>query len=331
MISRFKSSLVGTVGAACASRLAIRAIDRVFPGYQILVYHRVLAQRDPFAIAPVDAAEFAAQMKLLKSCYRVISLDQLTSELDDERLGPGTVCVTFDDGYRDNFEVAFPILESLGLPAAIFLATDFISGKGTLWYDRVLNAFRHSGRPDFSLPEAGMVREPLRILREGHHPAYRVLEWLKGFSPSERDSKIPRILEALGLDAEPACDLMLDWDQVRAMRGRGIQFGAHTRSHPILSTVDNESNEIEILGSKRILESELEEPVRHFAYPNGRRGDYGEAAKAALRKGGFASALTTNPGINLQGQDRFEMLRSQPWERSIARFHGRMIVERALG
>ena len=136
------------------------------------------------------------------------------------------------------------------------------------------------------------------------------------------------VYAALDLKSEPHVNLMLNWDEVRAMRRDNISFGAHTCSHPILSTISPEANESEIIGSKLVIERELEETVTLFAYPNGRKGDYGDPAKSALTKGGFACAVTTNPGVNSATQDRFEMCRSQPWEDSVNRFHGRMLLER---
>ncbi len=328
--SRIKGALVGAVGAALRNRLATRALAPVLSGYQILTYHRVLPKADPLAMAAVDLAAFTEQMKLLKACYNVISLDQLLAGLDGGNLVPGAICVTFDDGYRDNFEVAFPVLQALGIPATLFVATDFIGGRGILWYDRVLQAFKDTRRSEFSLPEAGIASQPLQGY-VGTHPAYRVLEWLKAFPPADRNRKIESVFAALTLDGEPRCDLMLDWDQIRTMRDAGVVFGPHTKSHPILSTVGPEENEAEILGSRQVLEAEVGRPARHFAYPNGRRGDYNDSSKAALKKGGFATALTTNPGVNPPGQDRYEIRRSQPWESSINRMHGRMVLEKALG
>ena len=247
--------MVQALGTALANRPAARALAAWKGGYQILTYHRVLPAWDPLAIAPVAAADFTRQMKLLRDCYRVVPLEALMAELDAGKLRPGTVCVTLDDGYRDNAEMALPILKAYGIPATIFLATDFIGGGGSLWYDKVLQAFRQTARPDFALPAAGMARQSLRDLPGRFHPSHAVLEWLKDSPPAEREAKMRLVYQALDLAGEPRCDLMLDWDQVRAMRGQGISFGAHTCSHPILSTLGPEANEAEIAGSKAAIDT----------------------------------------------------------------------------
>jgi len=302
-------------------------IRQVLSGYQILTYHRVLTHQDPLAIGSLDKNTFTEQMKLLQKYYHVISIETLIKNLAKGTLVPGSVCITFDDGYRDNFVIAFPILKSLNLPATIFLATDFIGTGKILWYDRVLQAFKDCKLREFNIPEAGLYHKQLTVKNNELHPAFEVLEWLKGFSPAERNQKVEKLFITLGLEKEPMCDLMLNWDEVRAMQKQGITIGAHTCSHPILSTISDQENEFEILGSQKIIEKEIGVPVLHFAYPNGRISDYGNAAKLALKKGNFDCALTTNPGVNRKDQNQYEIKRSQPWEKSINRFHARMILD----
>jgi peptidoglycan/xylan/chitin deacetylase (PgdA/CDA1 family) len=326
---QIKDLVVGAFGGAVRSPLGAGAFARLAkPRFQILVYHRVLARPDHFAIAPVEAEVFAAQMRLLRDRYRPVSLDRLLEDLGRGEVEQGTVCVTFDDGYLDNHDVALPILKANGIPATIFLATDFIGAAKLPWYDRVFQAFKASRRKEYSLPEAGARGAAIGDDKARARHAVRTQEWLKGFAPAERDARIEALFAALGLDKEPEAALMLDWDRVREMHGQGIDFGAHTRSHPILSTLDAAAAEEEIAGSKRDIELRIGSPVRHFAYPNGKKGDYNEETKAILRKAGFACSLTTNYGANPFGQDRFELMRSQPWENSINRFHGRMSLER---
>jgi peptidoglycan/xylan/chitin deacetylase (PgdA/CDA1 family) len=328
-VKQIKDLVVGAFGGAVRTPLGAGAFDRMAkPRFQILVYHRVLAAPDPFAIAPVAADVFAAQMKLLRERYHPVSLDALLADAARGEVRPGSVCVTFDDGYLDNHDVALPILKANGIPATIYLATDFIGTGKLTWYDRVFQAFKASPRKEYSLPEAGAVGAAIGDPQARHRQAVRIQEWLKGFDPSARDACIQMLFAALGLDKEPEASLMLDWDRVRAMHSEGITFGAHTRSHPILSTLDAASAETELAGSKRDIEARLDSPVLHFAYPNGKKGDYTEETKALLRKAGYASAVTTNYGANPFGQDRFDLLRSQPWENSLNRFHGRMALER---
>lgn len=298
--------------------------------FQILVYHRVLPERDPFAISPVSVAEFDAQMALLRSRFRAVSLDRLLEELDGGRLQPGTVCVTFDDGYRDNHDHALPVLKRHGIPATVYLATGFIGTRECPWYDKVLGAMRRAtaGRLEYGPPE--LVGRPLADPARRAEAAYRLLEWFKGFPPAERDARIAELARVLQPADGGAGEerLMLDWNEVRRMHGSGVAFGGHTVTHPILSTVGPGEAEKEIRGSRQAIEEALQAPVRHFAYPNGRVGDYDAGTMDLLARLGFVSAVTTNPGVNGPGQNRYEWLRRQPWERDAGSMYFRMVLER---
>ncbi|MDQ3003032.1 MAG: polysaccharide deacetylase family protein [Fibrobacterota bacterium] len=300
------------------------------PKFQILIYHRVLPERDPFAISPVSTAEFDRQMGLLRSCFRVVSLDRLTEELDAGKLKPGTVCVTFDDGYLDNRQHALPILKKHGIPATIYLATGFIGTDASPWYDKVLRAVRDAKLERVDFAPAGMAGADLSNPATRAATAYALLEWLKGFAPGPRDAHVLDLARALGSPPAAAGRLMLDWDDVRAMRKDGVVFGAHTVTHPILSTIPESEMDREIGASKAAIESALQEEIRHFAYPNGRAADYTQGTVRILEKHGFKTAMTTETGVNGPGSNRFELLRRQPWETDLNSFHFRMLMERLV-
>jgi peptidoglycan/xylan/chitin deacetylase (PgdA/CDA1 family) len=317
--------------------LSLRPLPRLLShaGFrsQILIYHRVLPAADPFGVGVATEAEFAAQMRVLREHFQVLPLPDLIDAQLRGRPIPGAVAITFDDGYRDNYAHAFPILEEYGFPATIFLATDFIGTGEMPWHDRVLAFFRSEDVSEFAYAPAGIAARKLSGAPSRRHLAFELLEWLKTFRPSERDRHIAAFTgsstAAAGSGPRPAAErLMLDWDEVRKMRAAGIHFGAHTRSHPILSSLDPELREAEIAGSRAVIERELGEPVTLFAYPNGKPGDYGEPDKAALRRQGFACALTTTIGVNTSNGDMFEILRRPAWEASPDGFLCRMLFER---
>lgn len=299
------------------------------PKFQILVYHRVLPEKDPFSIGVVTEREMRGQMSVLRECFRVVSLERLAGELADGGPEPGTVCVTFDDGYMDNHRHALPILEEFSIPATVFLATDFIGTGRVPWYDRVLQAARHSRASRLALEGTDMPAQDLPASpRERADAAHRITRWLKRFAPEERDALIGRILAGLGGEAPAVGNLMLGWEQVREMAARGVAFGAHTMSHPILTRVSPAAAEAEIGGSKRIIEERLGSRISLFAYPNGQLGDWDEALMGMLRRLGFACAVTTVEGVNTPARDRMELFRRQPWESNPHSFLFRMCAER---
>lgn len=113
---------------------------------------------------------------------------------------------------------------------------------------------------------------------------------------------------------------MLRWDQIREMQRRGIDFGAHTVSHPFVSRLTPEQGCYEISECKRRIEEELQLPVEHFAYPNGREEDFSPWNKDLLRAAGYRAAVSTIWGMNDQETDRMELRRGQPWETNVAQF-----------
>jgi peptidoglycan/xylan/chitin deacetylase (PgdA/CDA1 family) len=293
----------------------------------ILVYHRVNDERDPFFPAtPIGA--FTAQMEYLASRFNVCRLVEGVERLRTASLPERALAITFDDGYRDNYLNAFPVLARLGLPATILLATGAIGSDRVLWHDRVFAAFRETKRAlleGFGTAQGyrlGSVPEKLAAQRA-------VLRHLWRLADDVRAREIDRLVQALGVDDTTSSPgLMLSWDDVRAMHGDGIEFGAHTVSHPVLSTVSPDRAVEEVTGCKQRLEDALGVPVRTFAYPVGRRDDFTPGTKELLRRTGYTCALSTVPGVNRSGQDLFELRRLSPWDEDVARFGARLTFDR---
>jgi peptidoglycan/xylan/chitin deacetylase (PgdA/CDA1 family) len=311
-------------------RSLTRLADRgAAPKFQILVYHRVLPAFDPFVISMVPSDLFAQQMRLLRVCYRPVSLDTLVRELDRGDLKPGTVAVTFDDGYRDNHDHALPILKEFGIPATVYLATGLTGTRDRSWYDKVLAAMRDPGDGKLDFAPAGHAGTDISNTDRRAQVAYALLEWFKRFPPAERDAHIETLWHMRGFASAPDDRLMLDWDEARALHASGlVTLGAHTVNHPILAHLDEAGMEREIAGSKKALEDALAAPVEHFAYPNGKPGDYTPATMAILKRLGFKTAVTTSQGVNRPSTDRLQWLRRQPWESDADAFAFRFALER---
>lgn len=291
---------------------------------QILVYHRVNDDKDPFFPAvPTDV--FANQMDYISSHYNIFSLEEAIERMKREDVPDNAVVVTFDDGYKDNYLNASPILCKLLIPATIFVATDAIGSKRILWHDRVFSAFRESPMSFLD----GFGNRPkgysLVTLEEKLYAQREILYFLQSLNDRERLFWIDRLVEKLRVtDRKQTPDLMLTWEEIQSMHEGGIFFGAHTVTHSILSKLSTNKAREEIYGAKRILEEKLGIPVKTFAYPNGRREDFNEATKDLLREAGYLCALTTIPGTNETGQDLFELRRATPWDQDIYTFGMRL-------
>lgn len=271
---------------------------------RILMYHR-------FA----DRAALARQCDHIRRNYIPVSMARVSDWLHAEGALPSnSVALTVDDGYRD-FQEAAPVFAEYGIPVTVFLATDFVDGKSWLWFDRVVYAFRHANVREASIPmpdekplyfnfQAGGSRAAM-----GQHLA----DLAVALSHADRQAlveSLPRLLKVDMPDEPPPEYQPLTWDEVRSFAAAGVEFGAHTKTHPILSSLtDTHELRDEIAGSKARIEAELNRPVLHFCYPNGKMRDIGPAAAGAVRNAGMRTAVTAEPGLIRAHADAFLLRR----------------------
>jgi len=290
-----------------------------------LIFHRVLPEADPLFPGEVDAARFDALCRWVAGWFNVLPLDEAVRRLRERSLPARALCITFDDGYADNHDVALPILLRHRLVSTFFIATGFIDG-GRMWNDTVIEAVRHCRAPSLDL--SGLGVDGLAVLPLTDNAARRaaidgILNLIKYRPIAERLQLAQRIAELA--QVAPSDALMMAADQVRALRRAGMQIGAHTVSHPILATLPDDAARAEIGASKRWLEDLLRERVTLFAYPNGRPGrDFNERSVALAREAGFDAAVTTAKGVADAGTDLFRVPRFTPWDATPWRFGLRM-------
>jgi peptidoglycan/xylan/chitin deacetylase (PgdA/CDA1 family) len=287
---------------------------------QILVYHRVNNDKDPFFPGvPVDV--FKSQMDYLASNFNIFSLEDGLERLIKKDVPDNAIVITFDDGYRDNYTDAFPILKNLSIPATIFLATDAIGTQRTLWHDIVFSAFRETRVNLLKGFGNNSATYRLNTVEEKLFAQGKILNFIRSQKDSERLRLIDSLLEELKvMDRKEAPRLMLSWEEARVMRNGGISFGSHTVTHPVLSKLSLDQVQHEIQESKKVIEESLSIAVRTFAYPNGKENDFNQSIKALLREAGYTCALTTQFGTNECGQDLFELRRATPWDHHIEAF-----------
>ena len=263
--------------------------------FLVLGYHRVNDDGHPF-FGGTPTRVFRQQMELVSRYFSVQPLDALVAG----DAPPNAIAITFDDGYRDNYTNAFPVLRELGLPATIFLVTGAVDANRLIWHDRIFDAFHRTTTP----------------ISDKHQELASVLGEVRSIGPEERTELISRLLERLGVESSES-DVgwdKLTWDDVREMAAAGIRFGAHTLDHPILSHVNATEARRQVKGSKERIESELGCEVTSFAYPNGRPVDFDATTKQILREEGFRSAVTTVAGSNDASSDPFELRRVGFWD-----------------
>ncbi|MFO7775425.1 MAG: polysaccharide deacetylase family protein, partial [Candidatus Hydrogenedentota bacterium] len=263
-------------------------------GAVILMYHSVAKRSAAEWIDPANwmaPERFANQMAFLAARRHVVSLGDLTETIaKGEDPEPGTVVITFDDGYLDNLTVAAPVLAEYGFPATLFLPTGYIDRGENQWVDQLYSLFRARTRDHITLDgEPFSLRNAESVTAAYRAMAAKLLEAL----PEERS----RVLAELEAQLEPFAEsprLTMTWDDVRELKERYpvFEFGAHTREHLDLETHGDAMAEDETRGSRDRIAHELGQPPRHFSFPYNRRND---TALAAVREAGFDAAVGPGP------------------------------------
>jgi len=276
---------------------------------RVLMYHGVCASEPaaaPFAGRgkQVPAADFERQMRWLERHMRPIGIEELVACLESGRsLPPRSVVVTLDDGYRNNHDVALPILARHRIPAVVYVTTGFVEGA-PFWVDRV-DAAAEAMAAASRLPGDAAPRLAAETRARG-----------KRLAAGERERLVRDFAARAGFDLadlpveeRPRDIRPLTREMVRTLHRDGIAIGSHTVNHESLSRCDDALLERETGEAKRRLEEWIAHPVPHFAYPNGRPEDFDARAEAAVRSAGYRSALTTVHGTVLRGDSPWRIRR----------------------
>ena len=316
------------LSAGSEDRRPLRALRSGFfssDRLSILLFHRVLAERDPLSPGVPDGRSFERLLRHLRRVFNFLPLSEAVERLVAGELPPRALSLTFDDGYADNLKVAAPVLNALSAPATVFVTSGFLDG-GLMWNDRVREALRRHPEGTAKLDFLGLGTRDLGSLPERAAIAEEVLKSIKYWHPREREQAVTE-LESRAPGRPPS--LMLDCEGLRALALAGVEIGAHTQSHPILASLDEADARDEIQGSKAALEDALQREVRFFAYPNGRAGaDYLPEHVSLVRQAGFSAALSTDGGANTPGVDPFQLQRFTPWDRNPFYFAARIAHHR---
>lgn len=239
----------------------------------VLTYHRV---GDPLS-TPYDSGVFSAtaeqfdtHLRHLKRRFDVVSPLEAIELARGKGPSRATVAITFDDGYLDNYEIAYPVLKSHGLSAMFFLATSYVGSNVVPWWDRIAYIVKKSKHSkirlsypeprEFDVEELGVLEACRRILRVYRSAAVT--------DPDRFERELREVCESVppGQDDH---QLFLNWDQAREMQAGGMQFGSHTHSHTILTTLPANAQQEEFRQSREILERELHRTIDVLAYPVG--------------------------------------------------------------
>jgi peptidoglycan/xylan/chitin deacetylase (PgdA/CDA1 family) len=295
----------GVASAACLTRA-----DRIYatlaqqrPAAMLVGYHRVVADFDrdssyAFPSMLISRAMLERHLDWVGRRYQVVDLDELRNRVESQsRAARPLTAITFDDGYRDVYEHAFPLLIRKGIPATVFVTTDYVGTSRVLPHDSLyllLSRATHRWR-SFADALVGILRR-LEIATPLHAAAlcspHAALRTLVTTLP---ESDLQRIIHTLENDCglsggTPSGFRSLTWDMVAEMSRAGINIGSHTRRHALLTNETPAKVLEETAESRQTLMTRLGRPVNCFAYPDGR---FDRAAVRAVASAGYQLAVTT--------------------------------------
>ncbi|HEY4883895.1 MAG TPA: polysaccharide deacetylase family protein [Myxococcales bacterium] len=293
----------------------------------ILSYHRVVAdfaqeaKRSLYSLN-IEQKTFRRHLEVLQESHDIVPLEDALSVLDGTRQAARDVAtITFDDGYRDVYTYAFPVMRDLRVPGVMYVPSGFVGTDRRLGHDRLFTALRRMRERGIG-PMAVGVGQPgerwLIDVLDGNPQPEVALELLIARYPTPGLLRLADALEdRLGLASykPPEGELSMTWEMLREMDAHGIITGAHTAEHTVLTNQRLDDARSEIAQCKASLEKGLRKPVRHFAYCN---GYYSAGVAQALKAEGFASAVTTEDMPNTPGIDPFALKRKVLWEASSA-------------
>jgi peptidoglycan/xylan/chitin deacetylase (PgdA/CDA1 family) len=263
----------------------------------ILMYHRFSEVEDQ---AATSARAFRAHLDYLSSRYRLVPLSEIAGYLTrGEALPPRLAAITIDDGYRDTYEIALPLLKEYKAPATLFVVTDFIERKTWLWTDKLKFILPRTTRTSLEVSlKDNLSRIELSDDQSRQLAAAQVNALLKCQANQLKDKTLDELSNSLGVvlpETPPEEFHPLTWNQVIELDRAGVEIGSHTVTHPILTRTDAMQLRAELRQSKALLEMMLKRPVDLFCYPN---GDYDQQVVRETAAAGYRSAVTTDFGLN---------------------------------
>jgi len=300
----------------------------------ILTFHRVLAADSPvlqqhlsLRSIIVTQKNFQSLLKFLQKYFRFISLSEFVQGLRQSRHVQGRYCiVTFDDGYRDFLQYAWPVLQAQHLPVTMFLPTALIGASRTFWWDRVYHTCMTIEQVELHATLDGAAPLLQRIVNVPVTQRAPLIYQLIDLLQSWPETKVQALLDNLasresknGHLSETA-NALLNWEEVKTLRKSGVAFGSHTRHHLNLAAISPESLQEEVALSRRDLESMLQEPIDSLSFPG---GHFSEAVLEVVAAAGYALAFSTQEGMNRPGEKMLCLRRVNIWDGKLQDFRGR--------
>ncbi|MFX0124501.1 MAG: polysaccharide deacetylase family protein [Candidatus Hodarchaeota archaeon] len=283
----------------------------------ILTYHRVIdPQHEKIPLLDgiyVTKSTFQKHMDYLSKNCTVVPLHKIVNDIKNGRKFKDFTCsITFDDGWRDNYKHAFPVLKKYDLPATIFLATSFIGTNEWFWHDKVIYLIYR-----FMKTRNNLRREIEQLTRKwpyflpllnrptlSENQLNEVISNLKKLSMDEINEIVNEMKTTLKLKDFPSNRLVLNWGEIHEMAMQNITFGSHTANHLILTNLLPHEIASQLSRPKKTLEQHLNSEVTGFCYPN---GDFNSQLKQMVKDNGYEYAVTSQKRPLTNVNDLYEI------------------------
>jgi peptidoglycan/xylan/chitin deacetylase (PgdA/CDA1 family) len=274
------------------------------PWITVLTFHRA-AQPGPgfFDDGVVDTTPeaFDKQVAFCTRWFDVVGIDELIAFKNGGKLPKNPMVITFDDGYLDNHDVVLPILQKYGAKAVFFIATSYLEERRLFWWDRISWILKSTEKPHIEIkypfeeqiclnPKPKGIRRALRIVKDTHG-----IDLTRYIAELETAAGVALEREE---ERKIADQMLMTWDQVRALREAGMDVQSHTATHRVLQTVPEDQLEAELLGSRLVLERVLGERITAVSYPVGKPLKYTPHVRRAVADAGYELGFSNATGVN---------------------------------
>lgn len=274
----------------------------------VLLYHRISPPEDPFQPA-VSPEVFEQHIGFVHNHFEVVSAGRMLELMEQPRkTGKPLAVITFDDGYRDNYTAAWPLLKKYGVPATIFLAVSSLGEGEPMWTSRVEDLFRRASPGTLTVPALSKSK----VFQLGDYPermrvCHEIKAEMKQIPDSQRQRVLKELEEKMAAPGAAAGRMMLSWEEVRLMAEDPlIEFGSHTLSHRMLSQLPPEEVRFELEESKRKIEEGLGRKIFFLSYPG---NSHNSQVRDAAATAGYRAAFSVDRSLTGRGTDRFRLRR----------------------
>jgi len=279
-------------------------------------YHRI-GDEDKSLFDPnvfsCTAELFEQHVKFYNKTFTVISIEQLIAKIEaNQTIDKKYAIITFDDGYVDNYEVAFPILKKHETPAAFYIATDYLDEPHIPWWDEIAWLIRHSKVNSIQLKSwneavdisSGSIVNKIRSV-------LRVIKLEQDRTMADKIAELTDVCQCSMPDELRNTPLFINWEQANEMSNNGMHIGSHTLSHTILSHLPEAAQKDEMVKSKMRIEAKLNKEVTSIAYPVGGRSAFTETTQQLAKVANYKLAFSFIPGVihSFDENERFQFKR----------------------